>query len=1648
MSYPFDKNKTELISNIVALIREKVSKSDPEMVSNFVQKFYGTVSYDDLMQHTTPDLFGAAISLWNFIYERKAKEIKIRAYNPDYETNAWQTNHTIIEINTDDMPFLVDTTLMEINRLGITSHLIMHTGGIHILRNDKQQIIKVFAQDDKTAKTAPEEAVIYVEIDRQTQPAVLSDIVSNLQRVLSDVRLAVDDWQAMRQKVSESIVSFEKNTPAENNKTPEDKDESIDFLKWIIDNHFTFLGCRDFDLAEEHGEGILKAVANSELGVLRKQSAGSNDKRLTDMTPEAQQLTLSPKTRLIISKSNTIATVHRPNYTESLVIKRYNDKGQVIGIRMIVGLFTSAAYNTNPKQIPFLRTKVASVIEMSRLSSRSHAGKVLLNILETLPRDDLFQASNLELLEMAMGIFYLQERRRIRMFARRDIYGRFISCLVYVPKERFNTELRQAMQTILENEFHAKESTFSTRFSESVLARIHFTLRIDAGSAAAAYDMKAIEQKIITVGRAWEDDLAEALRENFGEEHGNQLVARYHNVFPSNYRETVAARTALYDIKRIESLSESKKIALNFYQSVDELDGELRFKLYNYEDAIPLSDALPILENMGMRVISEQPFSLRLQDGPRIWINDFGMKPIRETAVEIESVKENFQESFARVWAGEAENDGLNQLVIMAGLNWRQITILRAYAKYFRQTGFTFSQSYIEQALIKNTSITKALVDIFELSFDPINASQNVDKVAELTEKMLIELDQVASLDEDKILRRYLVLIQSTLRTNYFQKTADDHFKPTFAIKLDSKNIPDLPLPKPMFEIFVYSPSVEGVHLRGAKVARGGIRWSDRREDFRTEVLGLMKAQQVKNAVIVPLGAKGGFFPKRTPIDASREEVMAEGIRCYKLFIGSLLDLTDNIVSGAVVPPKDLFRRDEDDPYLVVAADKGTATFSDIANSISAEHQFWLGDAFASGGSAGYDHKKMGITARGGWESVKRHFRELGINIQDTDFTCIGIGDMAGDVFGNGMLLSRHTKLVAAFNHMHIFLDPNPNPENSFKERERLFNLPRSTWADYDSALISAGGGVFKRSEKSIAISEQMRAILGITDEQLPPNDLIRAILKAPVDLLWNGGIGTYVKSSKELNTNVGDRSNDAVRINGAELRARVVGEGGNLGFTQLGRIEYASNGGLLYTDFIDNSGGVDCSDHEVNIKILLNDIVQAGDLTSKQRDVLLAEMTDEVAGLVLKHNFRQTQAISLAATQALTNSELHSRYMDELEKQGSLNRALEFLPDQQQITENKSVGQGLTRPELAVLLAYAKTTLKEQILKSDVPEDPYLGAVLRQAFPKPLRERYAQQMYHHSLHREIIANQLANNMVNLMGLTFVFRLFDETGASADAIVKAYTIASMVFNLEQLWSDIESLDNKVPAQKQFAMMMQLIRLIRRSTRWLLKNRRLSLNIEDTINEFTPGLQKLVAQLESSLEGDELAIYKQRVQEYNGLGLNQTSSQYLASSSTLLTAFDIIEAANQNELPVADVAKVYYAIDKKLDLGWIRSQIVAHVVETHWDGLTREALRDDLDSQQRLLTISILKHVDKNGDMKKQINSWMKQYQIMVDRWRKMLVNLRGAPVLNFTMYFVAIRELLDLTQTSMQTSKEKTPVKRASAVVKEAVARTNKRAAS
>lgn len=1603
-----------IINQVQVLIAKASPANEAELITGFAQRFLAASAIEDLRDFPIPDLCAMILSQWQFSYQREPGQTKVRIFNPEKKRDGWQTTHTVIQVSHDDIPFLVDSIRMVINQYDYQIHHIVHFGGLKVKRDKQNRIIALLSNGvlDKEVLTS---APIYIEIDHLSEEKDMEELKADIERALADVRVSVADWRKMVARVEDSLRELEAASAVLDSA---EVVESRDFLRWLINNNFTFLGARDYKLIGDGTNRALQIVPGSGLGVLREDSTTPRSKSYSELPPQARKMALS-KDILIIAKTNTTSTVHRHAYTDYIGVKRFNEKGELVGERRFIGLYTSTAYHSSPRTIPFLRHKVDKVIKDLGFPPDSHDGKEAVHILETLPRDDLFQATHEELLGLTLSIIQLKERKRIRLLVRRDAFYRYFSCLVYVPRDIFTTDLANALQDVLMKNFQGLESSFTTYFSDSVLARIHYIVRVNP-KATIEYNVDNIERELMNVARSWFDILKSQLINKYGEATGLRYYAKYYRAIPASYTESYTPQDALDDITKIESLTKENPLGMLIYKPNG--GNTLSLKLFHAEQVVVLSDVLPIFENMGLRIIAERPHEIKFKDGSRVWINDFDMVYATGREIDVDYIKDIFQVAFTKIWFAEAENDGFNRLVLDANLTWQETSMLRAYTKYLRQIGFNFSQHYIEQALINNVEIAKALVQLFVVRFDPDYQSRERQEAGELNTYIEQALDAVTSLDEDRILRRLLEIIKATIRTNYFQLT-EDQIKSYISFKFDPSLISDLPLPRPKYEIFVYSPRMEGIHLRAGKVARGGLRWSDRREDFRTEVLGLMKAQQVKNTVIVPEGAKGGFVVKmqQTP-EISRDDYMKEVINCYSLLIHGMLDITDNIKDGKTISPQQVVCYDDDDPYLVVAADKGTATFSDIANSIAQKHGFWLDDAFASGGSAGYDHKKMGITSRGVWVSVLRHFRELGINPAEQDFTVVGIGDMSGDVFGNGLLMSKHTKLVAAYNHMHIFIDPDPNPANSYEERKRLFNLPRSTWMDYNPELISKGGGVYNRSAKSIKLSPELKQLLNIDKDNMVPNELIHVILCAQVDLIWNGGIGTFAKASTETHADVGDRSNDAIRADAIELRAKVIAEGGNLGMTQLARIEYSLQGGIVNTDFIDNSAGVDCSDHEVNIKILLNQLIMKGVMTREDRNILLEKMTDEVAHLVLLDNYEQTQILSLEAAAASQTVDLFRYYMSDLEKSGKLDRKLEYLPDDKTLLERKASNKPLTRPEIAMLLAYNKMYLKRDLATLKLIEDPYFDCYLLSAFPNQLREKYLPQMKDHSLRKEIIATQLCKAITDRMGVNFVERLQRETGASITFIIRSYVIAQHMFKMEELWNQITALDYKIQANVQYRMMLNIYLLIRRATRWLLRNKKQSIDIQKTIDDFSPDIEKLILSLPEILDGPDRAAFDSVVNYLTEQGVPDYLASNIARCNALFTALDIVEASKKYNLNLLDVAKAYYLIGNRLELNWLRDQMNAYIVDTQWDELARAGFRDDIDRVQRKLCIKVLTLKAKEAqemNIDAKLDSWMQRYQVFVDRWHHLLADVKSTePPIDFVTYSVVLRELFDFAQAT------------------------------
>lgn len=1609
---------------------------DSETVLAFLQRYYLHTAPEDLTGRDPIDIYGAALSHYRLGETRPQGTANVRVHTPTVEENGWTCTHSVVEVVTDDMPFLVDSVTNELTRQGRGIHVVIHPQVV-VRRDLTGRLIEVLTVPPAgdLPHDAHTESWIHVEIDRETDRSDLKQITNDLLRVLSDVREAVEDWEKMR----DAALRMADELPAEPVATDlrdMEIEEARELLRWLADDHFTFLGYREYQLREDDS---LAAVPGTGLGILRSDPHHAGEEG-HPVSPSFERLPADARAKarehnlLVLTKANSRATVHRPSYLDYIGVKKFDAAGNVVGERRFLGLFSSAAYTESVRRVPVIRRKVEEVLERAGFSPNSHDGRDLLQILETYPRDELFQTPADELESIATSVLYLQERRRLRLYLRQDEYGRYYSALVYLPRDRYTTGVRLRIIDILKEELDGISVDFTAWNTESILSRLHFVVRVPQGTELPQLsdsDKERIEARLVEAARSWADGFAEALNAELGEERAAELSRRYGNAFPEGYKADHTPRSAVADLVHIEKLTEAgagaegdtegNDFALSLYEPVGAAPEERRFKIYRKGDAISLSAVLPVLSRLGVEVTDERPYELRCSDRSVAWIYDFGLRMPKSQNGGGDYLgddgRERFQEAFAATWTGKAENDGFNALVLSAGLGWRQAMVLRAYAKYLRQAGSTFSQDYMEDTLRHNVHTTRLLVSLFEARMSPDRQRAGHELVDALLEELDAALDQVASLDEDRILRSFLTVIKATLRTNFFQEAAGGKPHDYVSMKFDPQAIPDLPAPRPAFEIWVYSPRVEGVHLRFGKVARGGLRWSDRREDFRTEILGLVKAQMVKNTVIVPVGAKGGFVAKQLPDPSvDRDAWLAEGIGSYKTFISALLDITDNMVAGEVVPPADVVRHDEDDTYLVVAADKGTATFSDIANGVAESYNFWLGDAFASGGSAGYDHKGMGITARGAWESVKRHFRELDLDTQSEDFTVVGIGDMSGDVFGNGMLLSEHIRLVAAFDHRHIFLDPKPDAATSYAERRRVFELPRSSWEDYNAELISTGGGIFPRTAKSIPVNAHVREALGIEDKvaKMTPADLMRAILQAPVDLLWNGGIGTYVKASTESHADVGDKANDPIRVDGADLRVKVVGEGGNLGLTQLGRIEFALHGGKINTDAIDNSAGVDTSDHEVNIKILLNGLVTEGDMTVKQRNKLLAEMTDEVGRLVLRNNYAQNTAIANALAQSKDMLHAQQRFMKHLVREGHLDRALEFLPTDRQIRERLAQGQGLTSPETAVLLAYTKITVADELLHTGLPDDPYLRTLLHAYFPAALREQFPEHIDSHPLHREITTTVLVNDTVNTGGTTYLHRLREETGASLEEIVRAQTVARAIFRSGVVWDGVESLDNRVEADVQTRIRLHSRRLVERGTRWLLNNRPQPLQLAETVEFFGDRVELVWSQLPKLLRGADLEWYQKIYDELTGAGVPDELATRVAGFSSAFPTLDIVSVADRMGRDPMDVAEVYYDLADRLHITQLMDRIIELPRADRWQSMARASIREDLYAAHSALTADVLAVGNGTSTPEQRFKAWEEKNAAILGRARVTLEEIQGSDAFDLANLSVAMRTMRTL----------------------------------
>ena len=1593
-------------------IDRRVASTEVVMLKAFTREVMGAIDFEDIRDRQPNEVFAAIDHAWRYLQHYDHAGPKLSVFNPSGEEHGWTSRHTVVLVLTEGVPFVSESLRMELNRRNIMIHVLV-SSDLTIERDRNHCLQRMFpATVAPGGKRRRREALVYMEVSYTGEQVARAQLAQALGDVIADVDCVAADAAAIHERVNglaDRLAQCSTSIPAQ------DWQENRALLHWLQASNFTFLGCEIVDVAWEGESPRVEARAGSQLGLLRGRPTPGAGLLAQDLAQCASPATLR-RPQVLFFKSTQRSRVHRLAYPDYVAITCHDATGRIVEQHNFLGLFAATVYTMDPEEIPIVRHKVAKVVAASRPKTSSYRARMLRRILELLPRDELFQSDEERLLQMALRIFHIQERRKVRLFVRIGPRRRFAFCLVYMPRDIYCTEVRQRVEALLMRELGAEASEFSTFFSESVLVSTYFVMRLGA-EAPEAPDVEGLESLVVRACEQWLDRFRQALLGEFGEELGSRYVRQWGQSFPAAYREDFDASAAVADIAEFESLGGDATPRVRLYRFAHDAESTIRFRLFRLDRAMVLSDVIPMLENFGMRVLGERPYRLVRADGREFWLHDFLLSHALADAIDIAAVAPRVQDGFIAVYLGRAENDAFNRLVIDTGLEWREIAVLRAYAHYMKQARYSFTPQFVSEALGRYPDIARALIELFRARFDPqIDAPQRAQTEVTLGTQLVATLEGVERLNDDHALRACLELIRATLRTNWFRHGADGTVGEHFAFKLDCARIAQLPRPVPMYEIWVYSPRVEGVHLRYGRVARGGLRWSDRPEDFRTEVLGLVKAQQTKNAVIVPVGAKGGFVPRRLHSEAGRDALQAEGIACYEIFIAGMLDLTDNIVDGATVRPSEVVCHDAPDPYLVVAADKGTAAFSDIANALSTRYGFWLHDAFASGGSVGYSHKKLGITARGAWVAVQRHFRELGVDVQHDPVRVIGIGDMSGDVFGNGMLRSRSIRLVAAFDHRHVFIDPEPDPEAAFGERERLFALPRSSWADYDPALISVGGGVFERSLKSIELSEQLRRLIDSDVARLTPGELISALLSAPVDLIFNGGIGTWFKASDEEHAAVGDKANDAVRVDASRIRARVIGEGGNLGMTQRARVEFATAGGACNTDFIDNSGGVDCSDHEVNIKILLNHLVASGEMTMQQRAQLLEDMGGEVADLVLANNYRQTQAISIAAHEAPVRINEHRELISSLEAVGALDRRLEFLPDDDALRERRAHGRGLTRPELAVLLSYVKARLKREIVDSALPEDPYVARSIERAFPPRLIERFGERLGQHQLRRELIATELANEIVDLMGITFIERLQQSTNASAAVIARAFVVARDVFALRRWWREVEALDHAVDAQVQLEVFSDLQRLVRLATRWFIHNRRGASDIEVEVAALAGPVAQVQAAIGEHARGEQLLAWRGRHDELLAAGLPETLARAFASSTMLIAALGIVDVALAQKLDVERTAQLALALNDHLDFYWFGKQITALAVDDRWQALARESYLDELDWQLRAIVTVVMREAAPGQGVEDCIAHWESSREAVVSHWRSLVSQIRDARTQEYAMHAVAVRALLALAQ--------------------------------
>ena len=1603
---PYSKTSKMFIDNVTKAIKnKKIATFAPIYLTGIPSSEFKTIATKEMVSHIT--------DTYDFIQKApKNKQPKIRVFNSDY------TKHTVLEVLMDNQPFILDTLWEELNSLDLEIHHTFHPL-IVISRDNNGTLkeVKKYTSED-IRKDEAIESLIHIEFDRQEQ-CELKDIEIALKKVVIEAQRAVSDFPAITNKMEELIKTLEneKNTGVQ-------RKEDISFLRWLIDGNYIFLGYRHYFVNYKPKKPTMGLTLKSGLGVLKedKNSSIYKPKPLEELPPNMKYY-VSGERILTITRALTKSKVHRRADMDYIGIKEFDNKGRVIGEHRFLGLFSSKAYTSNTKDVPIIHRKITEVLKReSKLGISNHAYKALINILETYPRDELFQISTDDLHRISVGILHIYERRKVRLFIRRVNHERMISALVYVPRDRMNSGLRRKIETILMAAYNGESIEVTVNINESSLARIFFKIRTMPPEPPEVND-STIEKLIIDATSSWEDAIRHTLIDIHGEHKGLQFFNTYAKSFSASYMEQTPVEIAVQDIANLSTINDDNNFHVALYPHKNGTTAQL--KVFKVNDIINLSSIMPIFNNMGLFVKNEHPNRVDLPNGKTVWIHDFTITMTNGYSIENDEIISTLSQALTMAWNGDLDSDTLNKLLLTGKINVRQVIILRAYVAYMQQIGMKYPQEYVRNTLVKHADIASIIIQLFDARFDVnLNQSTSDKKQKELDKKFTKAMINVAVLDEDIILTRLKHIILATVRTNTWQR---ENITDPLAFKIKSADVPDLVKPHPLYEISVYSSNVEGIHLRGGMTARGGLRWSDRPADFRTEILGLMKAQMTKNAVIVPVGSKGGFVLKTPPCNLKEPEtcdknaLMNNVKECYSTFIRSLLSVTDNIINGKVVHPINVRLYDGDDPYLVVAADKGTATFSDLANSVAmnanywaGKHNgFWLGDAFASGGSNGYDHKAMGITARGAWECVKHHFRHLNKDIQKEDFSVMAVGDMAGDVFGNGMLLSKHICLKAAYNHMHIFIDPTPNSATSYKERLRLFKNPQLNWSNYETKLISKGGGVFNRKDKYIKLTPQIQQMLGIKDKQLTPDNLIKHLITMDVELIWNGGIGTFIKSSHESHSDVGDRANDTIRVDAKDVRAKVIGEGGNLGLTQLARVEYALNGGAINTDAIDNSAGVDCSDHEVNIKILMTLVQNSSKISDNERNKILAKMTNEIGLQVLKDNYYHSQVLSIKQRAAIKDHATNKQLMMSLERKGSLDLAVEFLPTYEDLDERLKKGKGLTRPELSILLAYAKMDAFDEIIVTDLPDTKSLQHYLVEYFPSLMQKEYKKYMQSHRLKREIVATQIANEIVNRMGPTFLNRMSRETGYSNNDISRAYLISRSLLNAQEYWDIIESLDNKVSMDSQMKMLETVKKIVEYTTFWLLRHGNHPMDIEKEVTKAEQAFCDIKCNLLNYQTSSMIKHHKQRVKNWKEQGLPQKVAQDFSLLSTMTCAPDVACISIKTKKSIKKVMEIHFMVGEKLGLSNLHNATRKIPISNNWQRVASLAIIDDLYTYQQKAT-TIIATKNNKEDPKTTLDNWIKSKGNSYNMYENILTDFNAQSVVSHAMLNVILGQLKGL----------------------------------